>query len=437
MQQQSPLQLSASHPPAPHHTSRQLPAPTSAERSPPNQTAPACSPLRPNSRYPPTHPAAPANAPADALAAVRNGRTATDPGSSNGSGGGAAAPGCSHPTSQPQPQATAPPHRPFSAPRADPHPTDSNAAPDKPHMVSIAVGVGDSLMRGQVEPNQLAGLAAQARQLAPELRALSLASTHQQQQQQQQQQQSKQHTERQRQEAASEVPPTRPLRAMVQRPTAHTGSGGSGDPRDRSDPSDDRVTAGGRQGPPQEEGGSGRAGVAGLELLRALQEGHDAGRVLLMQRLSTAQMLRSFLGRGDVRGALACARRCGDVGAWSDLFVVLLARREVPFTLDLVADVVALADQVLSSPSQRHASVALEVVSLQLKAFGPVIRDTCSSAARMGIDLSFEQRREKCAAAKMALQGLVSKLSLMAHGGALGDADVARAQDLAAQLSAL
>lgn len=103
----------------------------------------------------------------------------------------------------------------------------------------------------------------------------------------------------------------------------------------------------------------------------------------------------------------------------------------------LLSSISVFSPQVLSSPSQRHASIGLEVVSLQLKAFAPVIRDTCSSAARMGIDLSFEQRREKCAAAKMALQGLVSKLSLMAHGGALGDADVARAQELAQQLSAL
>lgn len=306
---------------------------------------------RSNSRYPPTYGA---NAlPVDtAVSAVRMARNATDPGSSNGSS--TAAPSYSHPTPQMHPHAGqhAQPQRQYSASHVDPQPTGNRLPPEKPNMVSIAVGVGDSLMGAQVEPSSLSSLAAQVRQLSPELRALSVAVPNHQQpqhQQQPQQQQSRQHPD-----APSEPPPTRPQsvrEGLGQRSTTHTGSGSSSDPRDRADSSSDfpAAAAVGRpasaaQGRGQEGGGKAVAG--GLEFLKAMQEGHDGSRVLLMQRLSTAQMLRSFLGRGDVRGALACARRCGDVGSWSDLFGVLLARREVPFTLDLVADVVALADQV-------------------------------------------------------------------------------------------
>ena len=53
----------------------------------------------------------------------------------------------------------------------------------------------------------------------------------------------------------------------------------------------------------------------------------------------------------------------------------------------------------------------LEMASLLYKAFHQVIRDTCSQAARVGVDLSFEQRREKCMTARISLQGLAPKLA--------------------------
>ncbi len=46
----------------------------------------------------------------------------------------------------------------------------------------------------------------------------------------------------------------------------------------------------------------------------------------------------------------------------------------------------------------------LDAASLVQKAFGQLIRDTCSQAARVGVDLSFEQRRDKCMLARIALQ---------------------------------
>ncbi len=55
------------------------------------------------------------------------------------------------------------------------------------------------------------------------------------------------------------------------------------------------------------------------------------------------------------------------------------------------------------------------MASLMYTSFHQLIRDTCSQAARVGVDLSFEQRREKCMTARISLQGLAPKLAHMSR----------------------
>ena len=59
----------------------------------------------------------------------------------------------------------------------------------------------------------------------------------------------------------------------------------------------------------------------------------------------------------------------------------------------------------------------------------------CSQAARVGVDLSFEQRREKCMTARISLQGLGPKLSSVARQ--LPDSLSYKARGLAADLATL
>jgi hypothetical protein len=144
---------------------------------------------------------------------------------------------------------------------------------------------------------------------------------------------------------------------------------------------------------------------------------HDQVKSALAFRLSNLQLSRNFLQRGDVRGAFSAARRCGDATVGADLLAGLLARRDVSqaITLDAVPEIVPVIEQVLSLPCDSHAQAGVDMACLLYKAFHQVIRDTCSQAARVGVDLSFEQRREKCMTARISLQGLAPKLATVSR----------------------
>lgn len=96
-----------------------------------------------------------------------------------------------------------------------------------------------------------------------------------------------------------------------------------------------------------------------------------------------------------------------------------------------------MVEIVLSLSNERQVQVGLDAVAVQLRCFGPMIRELCSPGSRgvgVGIDLSFEERRERANKARLALQNLVPKLNAMSRQGGMYSS---RALDLASQLSQL
>ncbi|KIY98968.1 hypothetical protein MNEG_8991 [Monoraphidium neglectum] len=150
--------------------------------------------------------------------------------------------------------------------------------------------------------------------------------------------------------------------------------------------------------------------------------------------LSTLQVARGFMARGNPEGAFKAAAQAGDPAAAAMLLEALQGRKDC-FEL-AAAEALARALEVCLSggPDHEHAaSVALGALSLALRGPGQVIRETLA-ASTVGVDLSFEARRDKCLLAKLALQGLGLKLGVLARGaGPLA----ARAQQVAAELRAL
>ncbi|PNH09085.1 Katanin p80 WD40-containing subunit B1 [Tetrabaena socialis] len=278
--------------------------------------------------------------------------------------------------------------------------SSSQGAGTRPQMTSVGVGVGDSLMRGQLQPGDL------QRMSAPD--------------------------------APGPAPSER-------RPRERHPDGGGGDQRypwqggqggagvgpsggERRSGYDSNAGGGG--------GGSrpGSAVASDLEAASALSSRHAAVVGALRKRAHALALARNFVAKNDWRGAISCVRRCDDAAAFADLLSVMHERRDA-FTLELVGEVVVVVDAVLSLSAERQVQVGLDVVSLHIRAFGPIIRELCSSAGRgVGIDLSFEERRERANKAKLSLQNLVPKLTVLARQS---DSLGARAQELAMQLAQL
>lgn len=58
------------------------------------------------------------------------------------------------------------------------------------------------------------------------------------------------------------------------------------------------------------------------QVLVDINRGHDGVKNQLAFRLSNLQLSRNFVSRGDLKGALAAVRRCGDPSVGADLVQV-------------------------------------------------------------------------------------------------------------------
>lgn len=177
------------------------------------------------------------------------------------------------------------------------------------------------------------------------------------------------------------------------------------------------------------------AGASSAEVLRELQQRHSGMRSMLALRSNSLQLIRNFVARSDWRGAIGCARRCNDPGVLPDVLAAMQGRKADAYHLSLVGEIAFVADTVLSMPAEKHVQLALDVVGVQLRAFSQLIQE-CSAPLRggVGIDLKFQERREMAEAAKAALQKLLPKLGNIARRvDELGQ----RAKDLIAQVSQL
>lgn len=154
----------------------------------------------------------------------------------------------------------------------------------------------------------------------------------------------------------------------------------------------------------------------------------------LSRALSTLQIARGFVSRGNVEGAYRAAAQSGDAAAAAMLLEALQGRKDAFDVSSTEALARALEACLSGGPEHEHAAaVALGALSLALRGPGQVIRETLGASA-IGVDLNFEARRDKCVVAKLALQGLGMKLGVLARGaGPLA----ARAQQVAAELQSL
>lgn len=218
------------------------------------------------------------------------------------------------------------------------------AGPKAP-MVSVGVGVGDSLLRGQPLPG--AGLPADPGPLAAPPPAAPVSR-------------SRPYADRQREPQIEIHAPPHPGSRQQHDPYGAMGGGmGGGDGRYQWQGAGQGVMGDrGRErpglGPGPGSAGSGfpdyepaaaayvKAGPSDLEAASQLQSGHGSFLAAMKKRAHALGLIRNFAAKGDWRGAINCARRCDDQSAFADLLSVMLERRE-GFTLDLVSEVSAVA----------------------------------------------------------------------------------------------
>jgi hypothetical protein len=170
-----------------------------------------------------------------------------------------------------------------------------------------------------------------------------------------------------------------------------------------------------------------------LDVISRSLQGHGTALATLERRVNSLGMIKERLARQDIRGACSVVQVAADVGIDSELISRLPRHRQI-FALEMLPLLVHPLQRVLAGGTEQQAEDALRLLMLVLNGFGEIIKSTCSQEGARGVDLEFENRRQRCEVAKMALKSLEFNLSVLQRkGGVVAH----QSQSLLAQLQDL
>ncbi|XP_078436767.1 katanin p80 WD40 repeat-containing subunit B1 homolog KTN80.3-like [Wolffia australiana] len=151
----------------------------------------------------------------------------------------------------------------------------------------------------------------------------------------------------------------------------------------------------------------------------ALLQNHDSIINSLKSRLKKLQMVRHLWTSSGVKGAITSISKLPEHSVQVDVISVLTENVEI-FTLELFSLILPLLSDLLTSKTERHVDVSLEMLLKLVRVFGSVVRTTASSPLPVGVDLYAEERRDRCQACCDELEKIKQELpSLIKRGGSL------------------
>ncbi|KAL6845258.1 hypothetical protein ACP4OV_024753 [Aristida adscensionis] len=121
-----------------------------------------------------------------------------------------------------------------------------------------------------------------------------------------------------------------------------------------------------------------------------LTRNHDEFVNGLKLRLTKLEMMRHVFEQSGVRGAIAAVAKLPDSAVQADVVSALKGKLDL-FNLEIFSSFLPVLAGLLSSKTERHATVSLEMLLDLIKIFGPVIHSTLSSNSPVGVDIQAEQ----------------------------------------------
>ena len=126
--------------------------------------------------------------------------------------------------------------------------------------------------------------------------------------------------------------------------------------------------------------------------------------------------------------------RCENTSVAVDFLGAVCPLQKI-LTLELIPCVVPLLLDMLQSSHERYWETALRILLIVLKGFGGLIRETTNGAhMSMGVNISLEQRLEKC---KHAQESLLEIAPLVERITKQGGSVAGQANDVQCRLSDL
>ncbi|XP_033896245.3 katanin p80 WD40 repeat-containing subunit B1-like isoform X1 [Acipenser ruthenus] len=158
------------------------------------------------------------------------------------------------------------------------------------------------------------------------------------------------------------------------------------------------------------------------DALSQIRKGHDTMCVVLTSRHKNLDIVRAVWSSGDIKTSLDSAVTINDLSIIVDILNILNLKPSL-WKLDLCTSILPQIEKLLQSKYESYVQTGCTSLKLILQRFLPLIADNLTAAPSVGVDITREERHQKCKACYKQLRNLrnvvKSKASLVGrHGSA-------------------
>uniref|UniRef100_A0A8C5B462 Katanin p80 WD40 repeat-containing subunit B1 n=1 Tax=Gadus morhua TaxID=8049 RepID=A0A8C5B462_GADMO len=153
-----------------------------------------------------------------------------------------------------------------------------------------------------------------------------------------------------------------------------------------------------------------------------IKKGHDTMCVMLSSRQKNLEAVKAVWGSGDVKNCLDMAVAMNDRSIVVDLLNIVNLK-PVLWKLDLCTSILPQIEELLQSKYESYVQTGCMSLKLILKRFWPLISETLKAPPSLGVDITREERLQKCKACFKQLKNLSNVVKTKAdqvgrHGSA-------------------
>uniref|UniRef100_A0A8P4JYM3 Katanin p80 WD40 repeat-containing subunit B1 n=1 Tax=Dicentrarchus labrax TaxID=13489 RepID=A0A8P4JYM3_DICLA len=141
------------------------------------------------------------------------------------------------------------------------------------------------------------------------------------------------------------------------------------------------------------------------EALSQIKKGHDTMCVMLSSRHKNLQTVRAVWAREDIKSALDAAVSMNDLSIVVDILNIINLQPSL-WKLDLCTTILPQIDKLLQSKYESYMQTGCTSLKLIMKHFWMLISDTLKAAPSVGVDITREERHQKCRACCKQLKNL-------------------------------
>ncbi|XP_077418896.1 katanin p80 WD40 repeat-containing subunit B1 isoform X3 [Vanacampus margaritifer] len=179
---------------------------------------------------------------------------------------------------------------------------------------------------------------------------------------------------------------------------------------------------------------SGRRGVilSENEVLNHIRNGHKTMCVVLANRHKNLQSVRDVWGRHGIKSALDAAVAMDDLSIVVDVLNIINVQPSL-WKLDVCASSLPQIDKLLQSKYESYMQCGCTSLKIIMKYFWPLIWDMLRAGPSVGVDVTREERQQKCRVCCKQLQNINNVVKSKAaqvgrHGCAFGELRMLLAQ---------